>query len=33
MKEVNGGSDFLRLLNTVIYEVAFNFGSLQGTAC
>lgn len=27
MKEINGASGFLGLLNTVIYEVAFNFAS------
>ena len=27
MKEINGGSGFLRLLSTVIYEEAFSFGS------
>lgn len=27
MKEINGGSGFLRLLSTVTYEEAFNFGS------
>jgi len=28
MKQINGGSSFLRLLSTVIYEVASNFSRL-----